>query len=51
MTDDKKLKAWLDDCDEWIEADDLKPDAIKFLQARLKRAVTELRARIDGQDN
>ena len=43
---DENLKQWLDDCEEWITATDLKPDAIKFLQARLRRACTELRDRI-----
>jgi hypothetical protein len=46
MTPDEKLRPWLDECEEWIIADDLRPDAIKFLQARLKRAVIELRERM-----
>ena len=49
MTEDKKLLKWLDDCEEWIEAEYLKPDAVPFLQARLKRAVEELRDRIGQQ--
>lgn len=46
--DDEKLRTWLDECDEWVEATDIGDrEAVPFLRARLKRAVLELRERIN----
>lgn len=35
--------AYLDDCEEWANADYLKEDAIPYLQARIRALVRELR--------